>query len=94
MNTISRAEMDRILDKVGISTEPLGIPQGKEARCPVCNGENSHIEKVVSLSDRDNRRESWALSFRGECGHDWVISYIQFKGVTSVSEQVTDKNAV
>jgi len=93
MNSISKAEMDRILDKVGVSTEPLGVPHGDEARCPVCKGEHSHIEKVVSLSDRDNRRESWALVFRGECGHDWIVSYIQFKGVTSISQQVIDINA-
>ena len=90
MNTISRNEINRIFDKVEVATEPgemAAWASGDAERsvlCPTCQGEYSHIEKVVSLSDRDDRRESWALIFHGECGHRWAIEYTQHEGVTMV----------
>jgi hypothetical protein len=56
--------------------------------CPRGCGTYSHLKHVTFLSDYDLRRESVQLTFDGECGHYWTVTFRQHEGQTYVKHSV------
>ena len=66
---------------------------GDFEKCPVCNYEFSHIEKVDlddNLSSKNQRNIS--IYFWGECGHNWIRIYSGHKGNVSKGTLVIEEN--
>jgi hypothetical protein len=66
----------RNAEAVGTMGDMVGV------YCPACDCEYTHLQGLVGIADRDDRRESVGLEFMCENGHKFMLVLEQWKGQT------------
>lgn len=65
---------------------------GDFERCPVCDYECSHIDKVVQNDGLSSDNQgNVSIYFWGECGHRWIRIFSGHKGAVSKGTVVIEE---